>query len=205
MGSAPRTTFELIAGGCPLPYRSLSALMIPPPPSVKRRSRAPRGSVWRALTPGSNFPAIPRRSRGSPGPFPDGATRPVTREIDSARRPDRPVEEVHPRAETRSRCAPGASAASPSVSRWRETELGVLPKALPADVTVSSYLRADIPRSTSDRSSSEEPPRFLKLVRRFSARPHPRAPQSRVLDRELLVTDIDRPTLTSPICEARTT
>ena len=50
-----------------------------------------------------------------------------------------------------------------------------------------------VPRSTSDRSSSEKPPRFLLV----GSQPF-RAPQSRVLDRELLVTDIDRPTLTRP-------
>jgi len=43
-------------------------------------------------------------------------------------------------------------------TRWRDTELGEIPNALLAVVTVSSYLRADIPRSASASNSSEKPP-----------------------------------------------
>ena len=99
-----------------LPYRSLSALMIP------RHHRLPRGSVWRALTPvAPTLPAIPRRSRGSPSPLPrspGGAFSLHGPRRARPRTPDRrggPCLGTSRRAETLRDCAPGtASAASPS-------------------------------------------------------------------------------------------
>ena len=127
-----------------LPYRS-SALMIPPPPSVTQRIRLesfnPRSNSSSNSSQISWFSVAPsQKPRGSF--FLHGPRRARPRTPDRRGGPCLGTREERKLFET----APGtASAASPSPRPdGGDTELGVTPKALPAAVTVSSYLRADM-------------------------------------------------------------
>ena len=165
-----------------LPYRSLSALMIPPPLSVTPED--PLGELQSSpLQALQQFLADLVVLRCS---FPEAQRELFPFKVHAERDHERLTASVGPclgtsrraRRSSRLRSWNCFSCFAVASTRWRDTELGVTPKALPAFVTVSSYLRADIPRSTSARSSSEKPPRFLSCsyVRRPTS---PSGPRSR--------------------------
>ena len=154
-----------------MPYRSLSALMIP------RHHRLPRGSVWRAAT----LPAIPRRSRGS-SPLPRSPGGAFSLHGPRRARPRTPDRRGGPclgtRAETLRDCAPG-TAASRASTRWRDTGSASHRKpCLPP--SVSSYLRADMHLR---QEFLRKAPAILELLVGSQPDLTLRAPQSRVLDR----------------------
>ena len=181
----------------------LSALMIPPPPS-----RYPR--IRETLTPvAPTLRAIPRRSRGSPiAPSTEaqGEQFPFTVH----------AERDHERLSAAVPFRPSRSAESSRLRSWNfqllrrrlDQRRGHRARRHTAKLCLppSPSLRTceDIRRSTSDRSSSEAGAR-VRLLGTFSAGPHPPSPQSRVLDRELLATDVPSTHVLTRSGEARTT
>ena len=83
-------------------------------------------------------------------------------------------------------------------TKCRDTELGVTPKALPASVTVSSYLRERHSSKHLRQEFLREASSIFELLIRSQHDLTLRAAQPRVLDTQLLVTHIDRPALTRP-------